>query len=209
MKSTAVALALLAPTLAWLAQPQPAGSVTAASAATVRVGQGVEQGQKPEPLRSATVIFLRHAEAKERTRTNRDPDLAEPGTKRAALLAKTLANAGVTRVFATGLQRTQQTAAPIAKRLGLKVETYNARKTKDFVQTLQALKTGEVALVVGHSNTVPEMVAALGGKLGALNARGFLHETEHDRLLVQVLASQRADQPMKAMQTLDLRIQAN
>lgn len=159
-------------------------------------------------MRSATVLFLRHAEAKKRTRANRDPELAELGAKRAEELAQTLASAGITRVFATELQRTQQTAAPVAKQLGLKVETYQARKTKDFVQTLQSLKNGEVALVVGHSNTVPAMITALGGKLAGLNERGFLHETEHDRLLVQVLASHRATQPMRAIQTLDLRLRA-
>jgi broad specificity phosphatase PhoE len=159
-----------------------------------------------ETTRNATVIFLRHAEALPRTRENQNPDLADAGKKRAQRWAKTLRAASVTQIFATELGRTQQTAAPLAKALGLKVQQYGARKSKAFANTLRNLKQGEVAVVVGHSNTVPQMVEVLGGKLTGLDKKGYLQDTEHDRMIVQALATANAE-PMRAIQTLDLRVQ--
>lgn len=168
-------------------------------------------GQDPKPAGKATstrttVIFLRHAEALPRTRGNQNPHLSEAGNARAMLEAKTLESAGVTRIFATELHRTQETAAPLAKLLGLKVEPYRARSSKAFTNTLRGLKDGEVVLVVGHSNTVPAMVKALGGSLTGLNKKGYLPDTQHDRMIVQVLSSAKPDETRRALQTLDLRI---
>lgn len=168
-----------------------------------------KQDPKPRPevaLPRSTVIFLRHAEALPRTRDNQNPHLSDAGKARAALEAKTLAAAGVTRIFATELHRTQETAAPLAKSLGLEVETYAARGSIAFCDTLRKLGHGEVALVVGHSNTVPAMVKALGGTLQGLDRRGFLPDTQHDRMIVQVLARAKPEQKVQALQTLDLRI---
>ena len=156
--------------------------------------------------RTATVIFLRHAEAQPRTRANQNPDLAEPGKALADRIQNTLRAAGVTRIFATELGRTQQTAAPLAKSLGLKVEQYQARDSEAFAKQLRHLQHGEVVVVVGHSNTVPVMVQELGGKLQGLDAKGYLQDNEHDRMIVQVLSSEAPDVAIRALQTLDLRI---
>ena len=161
---------------------------------------------KKAATRSATIIFLRHAETLPRTRDNQNPDLSDAGTHRAKELAKALRAAGVTRIFATELGRTQQTATPLAKLLGLQLEQYSARKSQAFATTLQALPDQTVAVVVGHSNTVPQMVKQLGGSLQELDEKGYLQETEHDRMIVQVLHANQADAPMRALQTIDLRI---
>ncbi|MFT4513539.1 MAG: phosphohistidine phosphatase SixA [Planctomycetota bacterium] len=205
MKLTALVLAGLLPmaaALSALASPaiqttrtaaqdqEPAGKVTARQATA----------------RRATMIFLRHAEALPRTEGNQNPHLSDAGNARAKLEAKTLVAAGVTRIFATELHRTQETAAPLAKLLGLKVEQYRARNSKAFTNTLRDLKDGEVALVVGHSNTVPVMVQALGGTLQGLDKKGYLPDDQHDRMIVQVLSNAKPDEAMRALQTLDLRI---
>ena len=75
-----------------------------------------------------------------------------------------------------------------------------------FASTLRDLKDGEVVLVVGHSNTVPVMVKVLGGELAGLDKKGYLPDTQHSRMIVQVLSSVKQDEAMHALQTLDLRI---
>ena len=203
MKLIAIVLTGLVPIAAALLPTSASEPATAAHIHSQSQGQEPAANATP---RRATVIFMRHAEALPRTKGNQNPDLSDAGKARAILESKTLAAAGVTRIFATELKRTQQTAAPLAKLLGLKVEQYPARKSKAFTDTLRNLKDGEVAVVVGHSNTVPVMVHALGGQLKGLDRRGYLLETQHDRMIVQTLASAKSGLPMTALQTLDLRI---
>jgi phosphohistidine phosphatase SixA len=160
-----------------------------------------------QAVRSATVIFLRHAEALPRTRDNQNPDLAKAGEARAKRWQKALRAAGVTKIFATELVRTQQTAAPLAAALGLKLTPYRAGKSRQFADSLRSLEAGQVAVVCGHSNTVPQMVERLGGQLAGLDSKGYLQDTEHDRMIVQTLAATREGEPMRAIRTLDLRVE--
>ena len=113
----------------------------------------------------STVFLVRHAERADAVpgappAMNDDPDLSTSGHARAASLATLLKDAGITAIFVTEFKRTQQTAAPLAKALGIQVTTL---KGNDHAPLLAALKkaTGN-ALVVGHSNTVPEFIKALG-----------------------------------------------
>src|SRR6266404_1406755 len=69
---------------------------------------------------SGTVFLVRHAE---KLSTARDAILSPQGHKRADCLAHTLGDAGSQAIFATGLVRTQQTAKPLARKLGLKANT--------------------------------------------------------------------------------------
>ena len=158
-------------------------------------------------IRVATVIFVRHAEMKPMTKTSKDPGLSKAGRRRAQRLPKLLHSAGVTKVFATEWTRAQETASPLAEALALTITHYGARKTKQFAKQLTKLHPGEVAVVIGHANTVPTMVKALGGELTGLDKWGFLRETEHDRVIIQTLCSATKDDHMQAVQTLDLRIE--
>lgn len=164
------------------------------------VGRAAETGA----VRATTVIFVRHAE-KENDGTG-DPSLSGAGRRRADALAAALAAAGVTRLFATELVRTQQTLAPLAARLGRAVEIHASREPRDLVATLADAPPGQVAVVAGHSNTVPAMVAALGGGLAGLDASGHLPESEHDRVIVMTLASSAPDRPLAAVATVELRL---
>jgi phosphohistidine phosphatase SixA len=123
---------------------------------------GAEQGQ-PAPQKPVAVFLLRHAETAAPTGGGGDPELSEPGKARAQQLARLLGKAGVTHLFASEYARTQATLAPLAGALGLKVETVPAGESARQVAALRALPPGSVAVVAGHSNTVPALVEALGG----------------------------------------------
>lgn len=105
------------------------------------------------------VVLVRHGEKQSE---DRDAALSPAGIARAACLADTLAELGVTHVFTTEFARTRDTAAPLAKRLGLTPEVVPAADETAWRERLGALPPGAIALVAGHSNTVPALVAALG-----------------------------------------------
>lgn len=110
------------------------------------------------------VVLVRHAEKEEAT--GADPALSEAGKQRARDLADALSHAGITGIITTQYQRTRQTAAPLALRLGIKPLTVEAGAPAadhvvDVVAALRA-QAGNV-LVVGHSNTVTRILGALGG----------------------------------------------
>lgn len=116
----------------------------------------------------ATVILVRHAE--KANATDRDPILSEDGTQRAKDLAAALADAGVGSVITTQLRRTRLTGAEVIAAATLTPIVVNAggpTHAADVAAAVRARPAGEVVLVVGHSNTVTAIIAALGGpKLG-------------------------------------------
>lgn len=121
--------------------------------------------------------MVRHAE-KETSANPRDPGLTQDGRARAARLAKSLRHEPVVAAYATAYRRTQETAAPTAHAFGLPVTTYDAGLSAQALaqQLLREHKAG--AVLVGHSNTVPDMASALCGC-----AVGAMDETEYDRRL--------------------------
>jgi broad specificity phosphatase PhoE len=64
-------------------------------------------------------------------------------------------------IYVSDYKRTRQTAAPTAARLGLNLTVYDPRDTPGLIARVRR-EAGPV-LIVGHSNTVPDIVAALGG----------------------------------------------
>jgi broad specificity phosphatase PhoE len=114
----------------------------------------------------ATVILVRHAE---RAATPAgDPVLTEAGMQRAADLAAALAGARVTAIITTHLQRTQLTARHVMEAIG---QTHIVVRAGGPIQAhvdsvaaaVRRRPAGDVVLVVGHSNTIPAVIAALGG----------------------------------------------
>jgi broad specificity phosphatase PhoE len=104
-----------------------------------------------------TVILIRHAE---RQSSGADPSLTAAGKRRAALLATMFAGSGVTAILTSDAARTKQTAAPLAAKVGVA-----PRQIDDSTAAARAqiLAGGACVVVVGHSNTVPEFIEALGG----------------------------------------------
>jgi phosphohistidine phosphatase SixA len=120
-----------------------------------------------------TVILIRHAE---RQSSGADPTLTAAGKRRASLLATMFAGSGVTTIFTSAAGRTKQTAAPLAAKLGL-----TPRQIDDSTAAAkgQILAGGACVVVVGHSNTVPEFIEALGGPADVV-----IDEHEFDRMFV-------------------------
>jgi phosphohistidine phosphatase SixA len=147
-------------------------------------------GQEPRAERTApvAVVLVRHAEKADEPAD--DPGLSAAGRDRARALARLCAPAGVTHLYASEFRRTQETLAPLSERTGVAVETRSARDPGALARELAALPGGSVAVVAGHSNTVPALVEALGG-----TARGaergptgaVLREEQYDRLFVVTL----------------------
>ena len=131
----------------------------------------------PSPASAATIIVVRHAERN----SGMSPDvlLNALGEQRAQQLADMLQDARIRRIYVTEVRRTQQTAAPLAARLHLKPIVIAAKDLDALVSQLKGLPEEETVLVVGHGNTVPQIVERLGA--GAVPPLG---EDEYDRLMV-------------------------
>ncbi len=108
---------------------------------------------------AAPVIFIvRHAE--KATTGGNDPHLSNAGQKRAEALARILRDSQIAGVFVTEFKRTQETAAPTAKAAQLSPTVISATDTNALVEKLHALDGN--ALVVGHGNTIPNLLRTLG-----------------------------------------------
>lgn len=116
------------------------------------------------------IFLLRHSEKA----SGNNPSLTDIGKLRANNIAKQLKSAKPTQLFSTDYNRTQQTIAPLSNALSLKVQSYNPRELVQFAGELKLLNG--VAVVVGHSNTTPQLVKLLSGH------RVNIEEDEYDKL---------------------------
>jgi len=122
------------------------------------------------------VILLRHAEKEAMAADN--PHLNTAGRERAAAL-KNVVEALTTKIpvraiFTTEFLRTRETAAPLAADLHIVPIATNG----DIIDKVLAIHGGTV-VIVGHSNTVPGFIAALGGPAGTV-----IGDAEFDHLYV-------------------------
>jgi phosphohistidine phosphatase SixA len=131
-----------------------------------------------------TVIVVRHAEKADVP--GGDPPLSAAGEARSLALLDALRAAGVQAVVTTQLQRTRLTGAPLARELGIEPEVVPvsgdaAAHARQVAEHVLARHAGRTVLVVGHSNTVPAIVAALGAE-----PVGAIDESVYDDLFVVV-----------------------
>jgi phosphohistidine phosphatase SixA len=108
------------------------------------------------------VFIVRHAE--KTSQTDKDPDISLAGSDRALSISRMLRATKLTHVFVTDLKRTGQTAMPAAAHHRLKPIVLPAGDTAGLVARLKALSKDAVVLVVGHGNTIPDVVSGLGAK---------------------------------------------
>jgi broad specificity phosphatase PhoE len=113
---------------------------------------------------TTTIVLIRHAE--KQVGAISDAPLSPQGEIRASRLAQMFGDSEsfgrIGRIYVTDTRRTQQTAAGLAQRLGLKAEIIEAKAdSRDLARRVLRENRGGRALVVGHSNTVPEIVAAI------------------------------------------------
>ena len=130
-----------------------------------------------------TVILVRHAEKE--TEPAKDPPLTPEGRERAKELARILGNSGISAIFTTNLARTRQTAAPIAALLNLQpaVNVPAATYARDLANRIRSQHAGRTVLVVGHTNTTHDLIAALG-----VANPPTIPETDFDNLFIVTLA---------------------
>lgn len=136
------------------------------------------------------VFLVRHAERADDAGTDPamamhpvpqdDPSLSAAGRERAMVLARMLRDVKLTRIYTTDYRRTRETVAPTSEATGLAVAIYDASDPEGFASQLRM--TPGRYLVVGHSNTTPALVEALGGDPGEP-----IGSLEYDRLYILTL----------------------
>ncbi|MBI1791177.1 MAG: histidine phosphatase family protein [Acidobacteria bacterium] len=142
----------------------------------IALGAAVLFGQPPV----TTVVLVRHAEKAAEPADN--PGLTAAGRARAKELARVLKDASVEAIVTSHFLRTNETAQPLAAQLGQAPEAID-----DSAPVVQRVKTGlagKTVLVVHHSNTLPQIIQALGG--GAIEPIG---DAEFDRMFVVTISA--------------------
>jgi broad specificity phosphatase PhoE len=130
----------------------------------VALGLAYFLGERP----STTVIFVRHADTDAAMAgPDDDPPLNARGRARAELLADFLEDVdvvgSVNAIYASDKRRTQETAAPLAKRLNLDVQIADHLDTEDFMDDVLRKHSGDIVLIVSHSNTIAPLIDELHG----------------------------------------------
>lgn len=148
----------------------------------------------PAVATAQTVILVRHAEKAD---DSKDPDLSPAGLARAEALARALAGARLSRVLTTPLKRTVQTGFPAALATGLTPTSVSlaggaAAHAARVAAAAREAPEDAVVLVVGHSNTVPDIARALGDP-----DPEPLGDCDYDRMTILVLGEPGA--PAKAV----------
>ena len=129
-----------------------------------------------------TFIYLvRHAE--KTTEPADDPILTDKGKERAEDLAVRLGAIGqITAIYASQFKRTQLTVKPLSEALDLKIQILDARDVEGNAKHILDNHPGERVVIAGHSNTVPQLVSALGGE-----PDGPMTEDEYDNLYIVIV----------------------
>jgi len=125
-----------------------------------------------------TIVLVRHAE-KNIEPTNPDPDLSAAGQARARELVRIFGDAGIAAIYATQYKRTQQTVKPLSDQLGIPITQVDSKNTAELIRQIRSQHAGQIVFVAGHNNTVPEIIAALGGP-----HLPIIPESEFDNLYV-------------------------
>jgi phosphohistidine phosphatase SixA len=140
------------------------------------------------PFKVSTVFFVRHAE--KHISPPDDPVLTTSGKTRAKNLARILNKAGIKAILTSQFARTKETARPLAEAIGVVPTTVSvepdpsdpnkvsAESIKKYVDRI-GLHSGESVLVVGHTNTIPQIIGVLGG-----DTLPTISEAEFDKLFI-------------------------
>ncbi|MFT7413332.1 MAG: phosphohistidine phosphatase SixA [Paraglaciecola sp.] len=136
-----------------------------------------------------TWYFVRHFEKQ----LGDNPSLTETGKARAEALAAFFSDKQLNYVYSTDYNRTLQTATPVADFKNLEIQSYDPRNLAGFAIKL---KTQDHVLVVGHSNTTPELLGLMGRASVSIQESeyGVLYIVQNDGL---ELSSRSVDIPKK------------
>ena len=125
-----------------------------------------------DEFKPITVFLIRHAEREDEPK--QDPPLSKDGVARSQALARLLGTAGIKAIFTSQYTRTKQTAEPLATKLGLTVTPFTLKTNPSNPRQITEESTAEVTnkilehagqsvLVIGHSNSIPDVIKMLGG----------------------------------------------
>lgn len=124
--------------------------------------------------KSTTHIYVvRHAE---KSAPSGDVPLSGEGLQRAEDLKERLKDQKIAAVYSTNTKRTQQTAGTTAAHFNTDIKLYN--NGDSLMKALITVKRKNT-LVVGHSNTVPQMLRAVGLNPGF---EGNIPDNQYDNL---------------------------
>src|SRR6266540_4538496 len=124
------------------------------------------------------IVIVRHAE--KAANGGNDPDLSSAGRARADALARILKDAGITAIFTSEFKRTQESAAPTATSTHVAPTVVTAKDTAGLVAKLHQLNGN--ALVVGHGDTISNIIKALG-----INSAINIPDADYSELLIVTL----------------------
>jgi broad specificity phosphatase PhoE len=119
-------------------------------------------------------FLVRHAEKRD---SSPDTPLSEVGWDRALSLRNQLIGKRIDAIFSSNYSRTRQTAQPLADALSTPLSIYQPDTTGSLAAVLKKMN-GKNILVVGHSNTIPPLVAGLSGETVAIA------DNDYDNLFV-------------------------
>ena len=135
-----------------------------------------------------TFYLIRHAEKDLSNADNIDPELTQKGLGRAMHWAEILDDVSLDAIYSTDYERTSQTAAPAAVKQDVIVTFHNPMDLD--IEQFKIDNLGNDVLVVGHSNTTPDLVNRLIGEEKYLQ----LDESEYGHLfIVQVIGDKTTD----------------
>ena len=150
-----------------------------------------------DEFKPISVFLIRHAEREQEPK--QDPPLSKEGIARSQALARLLGSAGIKAILTSQYTRTKQTAEPLATKLGLTVTPFTLKINPSNPRQIAAESTAEVTnkilerggesvLVIGHSNSIPDVIKMLGGDVvPAIDERKF-----DDLFIVTVYAKGKA-----------------
>ena len=135
-----------------------------------------------ESQATTTIIFVRHAEKDLSVKD--DPELTEDGQRRAFELTRQMKDAdvvaGIDAIYSTPFKRNVATVEPLSKLLELPINLYDKNDYESVLETILDNHKGKIILVVGHSDTLANLMA----ELGASKSVPTIADNEYDNIYI-------------------------
>lgn len=141
------------------------------------------------PKKTLKVWVVRHAEKLTDDPKDKDPDLSAEGKARAEALKEYLGGQSIDSIFSTNYKRTKLTGYPLADKIGITIKTYNPAQQNALAKQLMENAKGKKVVIIGHSNTVQEIVEAFGAKRPVKD----LTEDDYDYIFMVTIKGDKAE----------------
>ena len=135
--------------------------VAVASLLLLPVTAGSTSRTSPAARPVTRVFLVRHAE-RFATEGDANPTLTPAGSRRAALLGRMLRSAHVAAIFATPFERAKATADSVSAATGAPVDIVHSDSSAQLARIVRERFRGRAVVIVGHSDSLPNVVAELG-----------------------------------------------